>query len=490
MTKHDREINIFKSDFYLVPHNPLLICPLFSSPKLTFYLGGICTILTTLHSITTTHQHNMTSLANLIYAQTLYKYAVDHSIKSVVVSPDIPVSVAEYLASQLPKHPLTRANIIKLMGESPSLSAAECQRWGRQMIASTKIAEKELAVSSLAKLVDGFRHVLFTETLAQLKTDEATYVKLTGEMDQEEAAQKELEQKAVLEKEQKEKEEKELKEKEEKEKEQKLKEEQTVAPKSDDDDVEMVDAVEELKEPEEEEKEEVEEEKEQEPEEEAEEETEAAPKVVPSPSPSPVKVKEEEADVQAEVDDANDESGKSDKEDTADVEEETDRGDTEEPDESELDRVTETPEAATPGSEERTRKRARSTTEESDTRKRSRRNTSAAPSANRKFQNVAGNLLSNISSNKSASFFTHPVNPNSAPNYYALIFSPTDIRTIKAQVKDGRISSTSELEREVAKMFANAIMYNPWDSDVNVWAREMQQETDALLTLFRGAGGE
>lgn len=449
----------------------------------------------------------MTSLANLIYAQTLYKYAVDNSVKSVTVSPDIPQPVAEYLASQVPKHPLVKTDILSIMGGSSSLTANQCQKWWRQMISSTKIAEKELALSSLAKLVDGFRHVLYNETVAGLKADEVKYKHLTTEMERE---QKEKAEKARLEKEklQRErlaKEQQEIEQQADREAQASKEQGEASQPdesasKSDDEDVEMADAVEEVKEDEGESKKDAQQDtteadvepvKVKEEEKDAEVETKKKGTEVEEQDQEEKENAEEptgvEADVESEAQEA--EESESDKETTADVE--TDRGETEEPDESELDRVTETPEAgATPGSEERTRKRARSATEDSDSRKRSRRNTSAAPSANRKFQNVAGNLLSNISSNKSASFFTHPVNPNSAPNYYELIFSPTDIRTIKAQVKDGRISSTSELEREVAKMFANAIMYNPWDSDVNLWAREMQQETDALLTLFRGAGGE
>lgn len=106
---------------------------------------------------------------------------------------------------------------------------------------------------------------------------------------------------------------------------------------------------------------------------------------------------------------------------------------------------------------------------------------------NRRFLTMVNPLLSNISSNKSASFFANPVNPNDAPNYYSLIYDPTDIRTIKSQVKDGRIKDTAELERELQRMFANAVMYNGWDSDVSVWTREMQHETETLLALFRGA---
>lgn len=133
------------------------------------------------------------------------------------------------------------------------------------------------------------------------------------------------------------------------------------------------------------------------------------------------------------------------------------------------------------------RTRASSTTRASKKRKRqpSPQRSSAQP--NRRFLTMVNPLLSNISSNKSASFFANPVNPNDAPNYYDLIYGPTDIRTIKAQVKDGRIKDTAELERELQRMFANAVMYNGWDSDVSVWTREMQHDTETLLALFRGA---
>ncbi|KAK9323616.1 hypothetical protein V1517DRAFT_257726 [Lipomyces orientalis] len=106
---------------------------------------------------------------------------------------------------------------------------------------------------------------------------------------------------------------------------------------------------------------------------------------------------------------------------------------------------------------------------------------------NRKFQTLVAPLLANISSNRSASFFTSPVNENDAPDYHDLVYEPTDLRTIKSMVKEGRIQTSSELEREIMKMFANAVMYNRWDSDIGAWSREMQKETETLIAMFRGA---
>lgn len=119
--------------------------------------------------------------------------------------------------------------------------------------------------------------------------------------------------------------------------------------------------------------------------------------------------------------------------------------------------------------------------------KRKRQSQSPAPASQRRFQQFVNPLLSDILSNKSASFFSHPVNPNDAPNYYDLIYSPTDLRTIKSQIKDGKIRDTNELERELQKMFANAVMYNSWDSEMSQWAREMHHDAENLLAIFKDA---
>lgn len=119
--------------------------------------------------------------------------------------------------------------------------------------------------------------------------------------------------------------------------------------------------------------------------------------------------------------------------------------------------------------------------------KRKRQSQSPAPTSQRRFQQFVNPLLSDILSNKAASFFSHPVNPNDAPNYYDLIYSPTDLRTIKSQVKEAKIRDTSELERELEKMFANAVMYNGWNSEMSQWARQMHRDTENLLAIFKDA---
>ncbi|ODV72871.1 Bromodomain-containing protein [Cyberlindnera jadinii NRRL Y-1542] len=103
---------------------------------------------------------------------------------------------------------------------------------------------------------------------------------------------------------------------------------------------------------------------------------------------------------------------------------------------------------------------------------------------NKRLQHIATPLIESISSYKYASAFLHPVNESSAPNYYSLIKKPRDLKTIKQMVKDGRIQTNLELEREILLMFANAIMYNKTGTDIYEWTKEMQPEVDKLIELF------
>jgi hypothetical protein len=105
-------------------------------------------------------------------------------------------------------------------------------------------------------------------------------------------------------------------------------------------------------------------------------------------------------------------------------------------------------------------------------------------SPNKKLQVVAQSLLSSISSYKYASTFESPVNESGAPNYYKLIKQPIDLKTIKQKVKDGRIKTKEELERDILLIFANAVMYNKTGTDIYVWGKEMQVQADKMIEMF------
>lgn len=107
------------------------------------------------------------------------------------------------------------------------------------------------------------------------------------------------------------------------------------------------------------------------------------------------------------------------------------------------------------------------------------------PTPNKKLQVVSNALIASISSHKYASTFLQPVNESSAPEYYSLIKQPRDLKTIKQMVKDGRLQSGEELEREILLMFANAIMYNRTGRDIYKWAKEMQVDVDKTIDMLR-----
>lgn len=110
--------------------------------------------------------------------------------------------------------------------------------------------------------------------------------------------------------------------------------------------------------------------------------------------------------------------------------------------------------------------------------------------SNRRFMNLVNPIIEQITATKSGSLFMHPINENDAPGYYDLIYQPTDLRTIKSQAKEGVISDLGELEREIERMFANAIMFNGLDSDMCMWTREMQGQIENILRLYREAKHE
>lgn len=104
--------------------------------------------------------------------------------------------------------------------------------------------------------------------------------------------------------------------------------------------------------------------------------------------------------------------------------------------------------------------------------------------SNKQLQILTLPLLDNISSYKYASTFLNPVNELNAPNYYSLIKNPTDLKTIRHKLKDGKMNSKDDIERDILLMYSNAIMYNKSGTDVFNWTKEMQTESDEYLQEF------
>ena len=112
----------------------------------------------------------------------------------------------------------------------------------------------------------------------------------------------------------------------------------------------------------------------------------------------------------------------------------------------------------------------------------------------RAFNKVSGSAMEQIVHHRSANMFAHPIRERDAPGYSKVILRPQDLKTIRAAITHGNktashaaanlpggdpgtssvrlpiseelvppkgIINSSQLDRELAHMFSNAIMYNP-----------------------------
>ncbi|RVD82176.1 uncharacterized protein DFL_006610 [Arthrobotrys flagrans] len=156
--------------------------------------------------------------------------------------------------------------------------------------------------------------------------------------------------------------------------------------------------------------------------------------------------------------------------------------------------------------------------------------TSSTPAV-KKFAQRANPLLNNVSAHRYANLFMKPVDERLAPGYSRIVYKPQDIKSIRALIKagasqnstgtptltptptadnpsmsfgttpstpttsvvnapmnaKGAITNSSQLEKEIWRMFANAVMYNKSSSQVAQEAREMARDIGIAIDNFRSA---
>jgi hypothetical protein len=194
------------------------------------------------------------------------------------------------------------------------------------------------------------------------------------------------------------------------------------------------------------------------------------------------------------------------------------------------DAVDDTPMPAPPRRGPSTRnKRKRSLTAASETSEVARAITEEAPEfapkssvlAVRNFSRLSTTIMNDIASHKHASTFSVPVRDKIAKGYSDMILVRTDLKSIKTAIGAGArainaatesdsqssasnasalilpwsdelvppkgIVNSAQLEREVMRMFANAVMFNPGEDGVVADAREMFGDAEVKLVNFREA---
>lgn len=144
--------------------------------------------------------------------------------------------------------------------------------------------------------------------------------------------------------------------------------------------------------------------------------------------------------------------------------------------------------------------------------------------AHRNFHRTCQTMLDDITSHKHASIFTAAVRPKDAEGYYDIIKRPTDLTTIKKALSNGAkyvtatasdtpigspggqgatielpvssdvvppkaIVNPAQLEKELMRMFVNAMMFNPGEDGVVEDAREMFESVQRSVSSWRNVHG-
>ena len=128
--------------------------------------------------------------------------------------------------------------------------------------------------------------------------------------------------------------------------------------------------------------------------------------------------------------------------------------------------------------------------------------------------------MNDINSHKHASYFANAVRDRDAPGYSDIIKVPQNLKSIRAAISSGSkavasaatatspsgsgadgtveldrsvelmppkaIVNAAQLEKEVMRMFANAIMFNPGEDGLVSDTREMAEDVESQIRQWRG----
>ena len=152
--------------------------------------------------------------------------------------------------------------------------------------------------------------------------------------------------------------------------------------------------------------------------------------------------------------------------------------------------------------------------------------------ATRNFHKLSATIMNDINSHKHASYFANLVRDKDAPGYSDIIKHPQNLKSIRTAIAAGTravnsavaamdspstptskttaadgsttveldrtediippkgIVNAAQLEKEVCRMFANAVMFNPGEDGMVSDTREMFEDIDAKIQEWRGAEKE
>ncbi|KAF2834627.1 hypothetical protein M501DRAFT_904174, partial [Patellaria atrata CBS 101060] len=144
--------------------------------------------------------------------------------------------------------------------------------------------------------------------------------------------------------------------------------------------------------------------------------------------------------------------------------------------------------------------------------------------ASRNFPRMSQTIMNDINSHKHASMFSQPVKEKDAEGYRDMVRRPQDLKSIRTAIVAGSkvvsaaasgdtpvanspggsggnvilpispelvppkgIVNAAQLEKEVMRMLANAVMFNPGEDGVVKDAREMFDTVEESINIWRSA---
>lgn len=108
-------------------------------------------------------------------------------------------------------------------------------------------------------------------------------------------------------------------------------------------------------------------------------------------------------------------------------------------------------------------------------------------------------IFNKILTLKYSNIFYHPVLETDVPGYHEavkkfilinifflnlIIFRSMNLLTIKKSIDSGNIETFAQFSNDIVLMFANAIMFNSTDHDVNLAAKDLQQQSLKFIMVI------
>ncbi|KAG9303883.1 hypothetical protein G9A89_005793 [Geosiphon pyriformis] len=114
-------------------------------------------------------------------------------------------------------------------------------------------------------------------------------------------------------------------------------------------------------------------------------------------------------------------------------------------------------------------------------------NASYVDKRHKTWQRLVNMLLQEFNNHRFAGLFQTPIREVDAPGYYNIVKHPMDLKTIKKNVREGKVDDTDKFQRDIMLMFMNALVYNRESTDVHKMAGKMKEYVEKMILDFKSS---